>query len=63
VIPLNDRGINILAEALGRAMERIPASTTNVYASPGVDIITKVSQGLAAQARQARRAGAGAMGR
>jgi TP901 family phage tail tape measure protein len=63
VIPLNDRGINILAEALGRAMERMPASTTNVYASPGVDIITKVSQGLAAQARQAKRAGAGAMGR
>jgi hypothetical protein len=62
-IPLNDRGINMLAEALGRALEKMPQATTNVYATPGVDIVTKVSQGLAAQSRQARRAGAGSMGR
>lgn len=63
VIPLNDRGINILAEALARAFERMPAPMTNVYASPGVDIVTKVSRGIAEQTRQAKRAGAGIMGR
>lgn len=63
VIPLNDRGINILAEALARAMERMPAPIINNTAMPGIDLVTRVSQGLAAQTRQARRAGAGAMGR
>ena len=63
VIPLNERGINILAEALGRALQRMPQTIINNTAMPGIDLVTTVSQGIAAQTRQAKRAGAGIMGR